>query len=85
MTGLTAYFGLLAVGRLAADDVVLASGAAGAVGTAVGQIAKIRVRNPIGIAVGPEKCRMLVEDLGFTRPSTIKAETFAASCASTLP
>ena len=65
MTGLTAYFGLLDVGRLAADDVVLVSGAAGAVGTTVGQIAKVKGAHPLGIAGGPEKCRMLIEDLGF--------------------
>src|SRR5436309_6907205 len=65
MTGLTAYFGLLDVGRVQAGDTVLISGAAGAVGTAAGQIAKIKGARAVGIAGGPEKCRMLVEDLGF--------------------
>ena len=65
MTGLTAYFGLLDVGRLAEGETVLVSGAAGAVGTVVGQIAKIKGARVVGAAGGPDKCRMLVEDLGF--------------------
>ena len=65
MTGFTAYFGLLDVGRLQEGDTVLVSGAAGAVGTAVGQIAKIKGARAVGIAGGPEKCRLLVEELGF--------------------
>ena len=65
MTGFTAYFGLLDVGRVHEGDTVLVSGAAGAVGTAAGQIAKIRGARAVGIAGGPEKCRILVEELGF--------------------
>jgi NADPH-dependent curcumin reductase CurA len=65
LTGLTAYFGLLDVGRLRDGDTVLVSGAAGGVGTAVGQIAKIKGATVIGVAGGPEKCNMLVEELGF--------------------
>lgn len=65
VTGFTAYFGLLDVGRVQEGDTVLVSGAAGAVGTAVGQIAKIKGARAVGIAGGPEKCRMLVEQLGF--------------------
>jgi NADPH-dependent curcumin reductase CurA len=65
MTGFTAYFGLLDVGRVEEGNTVLVSGAAGAVGTAVGQIAKIKGARAVGIAGGPEKCRMLVEELGF--------------------
>lgn len=65
MTGLTAYFGLLEVGRMQAGDTVLVSGAAGAVGTVVGQIAKIKGGRVVGVAGGPQKCRMLVEELGF--------------------
>lgn len=55
MTGMTAYFGLLDVGRIAAGDVVLVSGAAGAVGSAAGQIARIKGAHVIGIAGGPER------------------------------
>src|SRR5262249_39988269 len=65
MTGMTAYFGLLDVGRLQPGETVLVSGAAGAVGTTVGQIAKIKGANVVGIAGGSKKCSMLVDELGF--------------------
>jgi len=73
MTGMTAYFGLLEVGRLTDGDSVLVSGAAGAVGTTVGQIAKIKGGRAIGIAGGAEKCRMLVDELGFDAAIDYKA------------
>ena len=56
MTGLTAYFGLLDVGRLAEGETVVVSAAAGAVGSVAGQIAKIKGCRAVGIAGGPEKC-----------------------------
>jgi NADPH-dependent curcumin reductase len=62
---MTAYFGLLDVGRLQASETVLVSGAAGAVGTAVGQIAKAKGARVIGIAGGADKCRLLTDELGF--------------------
>jgi NADPH-dependent curcumin reductase CurA len=65
MPGLTAYFGLLDVGKARSGDTVVVSGAAGAVGTVVGQIAKIKGCRVVGIAGGPDKCRFLVEELGF--------------------
>ena len=65
MTGMTAYFGILDVGELKDGDTVLVSGAAGAVGSVVGQIAKIKNCTVIGIAGGAEKCKYLVEELGF--------------------
>jgi len=65
MTGLTAYFGLLDVGQLKADETVLVSGAAGAVGSIVGQIAKIKDCRAVGIAGTDEKCRWLTEELGY--------------------
>ena len=58
-TGITAYFGLLDVGRPVAGETVVVSGAAGATGWVVGQIAKIKGCRAIGIAAGPEKCRWL--------------------------
>jgi len=64
-TGITAYFGLLEVGRPKAGETVVISGAAGATGSAVGQIAKIQGCRAIGIAGGAEKCRWLVEEYGF--------------------
>ncbi|MEV0340729.1 NADP-dependent oxidoreductase [Nocardia sp. NPDC050713] len=65
MPGMTAYFGLLEVGKLQAGETVVVSAAAGAVGSVVGQIAKAKGAHVIGIAGGPEKCRMLTEELGF--------------------
>jgi len=65
MPGMTAYFGILEVGKIKEGDIVLVSGAAGAVGSVVGQIAKIKGCTVIGIAGGPEKCKYLTETLGF--------------------
>ncbi|HEX4604706.1 MAG TPA: NADP-dependent oxidoreductase [Candidatus Angelobacter sp.] len=65
MPGLTAYFGLLEVGALKTGDTVVVSGAAGAVGMPVGQIAKIKGCRAVGIAGGPAKCEYLVKELGF--------------------
>jgi hypothetical protein len=77
MPGLTAYFGLLEVGHAREGDTVVVSGAAGAVGSVVGQIAKIKGCRAVGIAGGPEKCRHVVEDLGFDACIDYKAENVA--------
>jgi NADPH-dependent curcumin reductase CurA len=74
MTGMTAYFGLLDVGRLKEGETVVVSGAAGAVGSVVGQIAKIKGCRVIGIAGGEEKCRWLTEELGFDAAIDYKHE-----------
>ncbi|MGC6331546.1 NADP-dependent oxidoreductase [Rhizorhabdus sp. FW153] len=63
--GLTAYFGLIEAGQPKAGETLLVSGAAGAVGSAVGQIGKILGCRVIGIAGGPDKCRRLLDDYGF--------------------
>ena len=65
MTGLTAYFGLLEVGRPKAGETVLVSGGAGAVGSIVGQIARIKGCRAVGIAGSDDKCRWLEDELGF--------------------
>ena len=65
MPGMTAYFGILEVGKIKEGDVVLVSGAAGAVGSIVGQIAKIKGCTVVGIAGGPEKCNYITTELGF--------------------
>ena len=65
MTGLTAYFGLLDVGRIKAGETVVISGAGGAVGSVAGQIARIKGCRVIGIAGGPEKCRTVTGEFGF--------------------
>ena len=65
MPGMTAYFGLLDVGALKDGDTVVVSGAAGAVGGVVGQIAKIKGHRVIGIAGGKDKCDFVVKELGY--------------------
>lgn len=77
MTGLTAYFGLLEIGRPVAGETVVVSGAAGAVGQVVGQIAKIKGCRVVGIAGGPDKCRFLVDELGFDAAIDYKNESVA--------
>lgn len=63
--GLTAYFGLLRIGQPEAGDSVVVSGAAGAVGSVVGQIAKVMGCTVVGTAGGPLKCEAIVRDFGF--------------------
>lgn len=74
LTGLTAYFGLLEVGRPQPGETVVVSGAAGATGSVVGQIAKIKGCRAVGIAGGAEKCRRLVSDYGFDAAIDYKSE-----------
>jgi NADPH-dependent curcumin reductase CurA len=79
MPGMTAYVGLLEVGRAREGDTVVVSGAAGAVGSVVGQIAKIKGCRVIGIAGGEEKCRWVVDELGFDSAIDYKSENIAAA------
>ena len=72
--GMTAYFGLLDVGRPEPGQTVVVSGAAGAVGSVVGQIAKIKGCRVIGVAGGERKCRLVVEQLGFDACIDYKSE-----------
>jgi NADPH-dependent curcumin reductase len=65
MTGLTAYFGLLDIGRPEAGQTVVVSGAAGATGSVAGQIARLKGCRVVGIAGGEDKCRTVVEEFGF--------------------
>lgn len=73
ITGLTAYFGLLEVGQPKPGDTVLVSAAAGAVGTMVGQIAKLAGCRVVGTAGGQDKCDWLVRELGFDAAVDYKA------------
>ena len=74
LTGITAYFGLLEVGRPEPGETVVVSGAAGATGSVVGQIARIKGCRVIGIAGGPEKCAWLTKEAGFDAAIDYKAE-----------
>tara|TARA_R110002096_G_scaffold22675_21_gene72771 strand:- start:3447 stop:4547 length:1101 start_codon:yes stop_codon:yes gene_type:complete len=78
LTGLTAYFGLLDIGRPRVGDTVLVSGAAGATGSIVGQIAKIRGCRVIGIAGGAEKCAWLTDKGGFDAAIDYKLDDIGA-------
>lgn len=77
MTGLTAYFGLLDIGKPVAGETVVVSGAAGAVGSVVGQLAKLKGCRAVGIAGGSEKCRYVVEELGFDAAIDYKSQNVA--------
>jgi NADPH-dependent curcumin reductase CurA len=65
MPGMTGYFGLMDVGMPKAGETVVISGAAGAVGQTVGQIAKLKGCRVVGIAGGPAKCAWVIQELGF--------------------
>ncbi|MEO7069911.1 MAG: NADP-dependent oxidoreductase [Nostocoides sp.] len=85
MPGMTAYFGLLDVGRLKDGDTVLVSGAAGAVGSVVGQIAKIKGCRVIGIAGGADKCGWLTGELGFDVAIDYKGQDVKAALRDAAP
>lgn len=76
--GMTAYFGLLDIGKPKEGETVVVSGAAGAVGSATGQIAKIKGCRAIGIAGGPEKCAYIVDELGFDGAIDYKSQDVRA-------
>jgi NADPH-dependent curcumin reductase CurA len=65
MPGFTAYMGLLDIGRPVAGETVVVAAASGAVGSVVGQIAKIKGCTVVGIAGGEDKCRYVIDELGF--------------------
>jgi len=85
MPGMTAYFGLLDIGKPKAGDTVVVSGAAGAVGAVVGQIAKIKGCRVVGIAGGREKCDYLVNELGFDAAIDYKSEDVKKALAERCP
>lgn len=78
MTGLTAYFGITEVGQVKAGDFVVVSGAAGATGSVVAQIAKIKGARVLGLAGSESKCRWLKEELGLDEALNYKDEDFIA-------
>lgn len=78
ITGLTAYFGMLDVGKPQPGDTVAVSGAAGATGSIAGQIAKIKGCKVIGIAGGADKCRWLTGEAGFDAAIDYKTDDVSA-------
>jgi len=84
-TSLTAYFGLLDVGKPVPGDTVVVSGAAGATGSVAGQIAKIKGCRVIGIAGGKEKCTWLTDECGFDAVIDYKHEDVTARLAQLCP
>lgn len=85
MTGLTAYFGLMDIGKPKAGETVVVSGAAGSVGSIVGQIAKIQGTRVVGIAGSDEKTKLLVDKFGFDAAVNYKTspnlkEAIAQAC-----
>jgi NADPH-dependent curcumin reductase CurA len=85
MPGWTAYFGLLEVGQPKAGETVVVSAASGAVGSLVGQIAKIKGCRAVGIAGGAEKCRYVTQELGFDACVDYKAGNLAADLKAAAP
>lgn len=77
MTGLTAYFGIIDVGKVKKGDFVVVSGAAGATGSVVGQIAKIKGATVLGLAGSDDKVQWLKADLGFDDALNYKDPNFA--------
>jgi NADPH-dependent curcumin reductase CurA len=86
ITGMTAYFGLIDVGRVKEGDTVVVSGAAGATGSTVGQIAKLKgAAKVVGIAGGPQKCAWLIDELGLDAAIDYKNEDVAARLRESCP
>ena len=85
MPGLTAYVGLLDIGEPKAGETVVVAAATGAVGSIVGQIAKIKGCRAVGVAGTPDKCAYAVDELGFDACITHRADDFAEQLASACP
>jgi NADPH-dependent curcumin reductase CurA len=85
MPGWTAYFGLLEVGQPKAGETVVVSAASGAVGSIVGQIARIKGCRAVGIAGGPGKCRYVTDELGFDACVDYKGGNIAADLKAAAP
>ncbi|MBD0413201.1 NADP-dependent oxidoreductase [Oryzicola mucosus] len=85
MPGFTAYSGLLTIGQPKPGETVAVAAASGAVGSAVGQIARIKGARAVGIAGGPEKCAFMRDELGFDAVVDHKAADFAERLAAACP
>ena len=85
MPGMTAYVGLLDIGQPKPGETVVVSAASGAVGSVVGQLAKIKGCRAVGIAGSPAKCRYVVEELGFDACINYKTEDLVPALAAACP
>ncbi|MGZ4494493.1 MAG: NADP-dependent oxidoreductase [Nocardioides sp.] len=85
MPGFTAYAGLLEIGKPQAGETVVVAAATGPVGSAVGQIAKVKGARAVGIAGGAEKCRALIEEFGFDAAVDHRSPTFADDLVAACP
>lgn len=85
LTGLTAYFGLLEIGKPKAGETLVVSAAAGAVGSIAGQIGKIKGCHVVGIAGTQEKCQWLTDELGFDAAVNYKTESLYRSLSKSCP
>lgn len=85
LTGLTAYFGLLDIGKPQPGETVVVSGAAGAVGSIVGQIAKLKGARAVGIAGSDDKVDYLINELGFDAAVNYKKDSFKEDLIKALP
>jgi NADPH-dependent curcumin reductase len=85
MPGVTAWIGLLDIGQPKAGETVVVSAASGAVGSVVGQLAKLRDCRVVGIAGGPEKCDYVVKELGFDACVDHRAQDLAKALADATP
>lgn len=85
MPGITGYMGLMDIGKPKAGETLVVAAATGAVGTVVGQVAKLEGLRVVGIAGGADKCRYAVEELGFDVCVDHKAEDFAEQLAQACP
>jgi NADPH-dependent curcumin reductase len=85
MPGMTAYVGLLDIGQPKTGETVVVSAASGAVGSIVGQLAKSRGCRAVGVAGSPEKCRYVIEELGFDACINYKTDELVPALAAACP
>ena len=85
MPGMTAYMGLMDIGQPKEGETLVVAAASGAVGSVVGQVAKIKGLRAVGVAGGAEKCKYVVEELGFDACIDHKAPDFAEQLAKACP
>src|SRR5207249_7150199 len=85
MPGMTAYVGLLDIGQPKPGETVVVSAASGAVGSIVGQLAKVKGCRAVGIAGSPDKCRYVVEELGFDACINYKTDDLVPALGAACP